>query len=76
MVDLTHMIKAKVSILVKITPNSGYSIIRRYGNLMRRSLIVATIYALLTTIMTWPILGRLSREIPGSDGDAWVHLWT
>jgi hypothetical protein len=26
--------------------------------------------------MTWPVIARLGTHIPGSEGDAWVHLWT
>ena len=45
-------------------------------SVFRRTLVVATIYAALAVLMTWPIMGRLGQQIPGSDGDAWVHLWT
>ena len=30
----------------------------------------------LTISLTWPIAGQLGTHIPGSEGDAWVHLWT
>ncbi len=30
----------------------------------------------LAIILTWPIAGQLGTHIPGSEGDAWVHLWT
>ncbi len=34
------------------------------------------LYFLLAIVMTWPAAGRLGTHIPGSEGDAWVHLWT
>ena len=40
------------------------------------NILVLIAYALLTLIMTWPVIGRLGTHIPGSEGDAWEHLWT
>ncbi|MGD8806043.1 MAG: hypothetical protein PVH65_09340 [Chloroflexota bacterium] len=37
--------------------------------------LVFAAYAALTIVMTWPIAGRLGVAIPGSAGDAWVHLF-
>lgn len=34
-------------------------------------------YALLSLIMTWPLVAQLGRQIPaGAGGDVWVHEWT
>lgn len=37
---------------------------------------VALAYCVLVVLATWPIAGSLTTAIPGSEGDAWVHLWT
>lgn len=42
----------------------------------RSSLIIFTIYALLTILLTWPTAVQLGSHIPGQLGDAYVHLWT
>jgi len=42
----------------------------------QRTVLVVLIYAALAIVMTWPIADQLGSAIPGSDGDAWVHLWT
>jgi hypothetical protein len=38
--------------------------------------LVLLLLAVLTILMTWPIAGRLGSQVPGRDGDVWVHLWT
>ncbi len=42
----------------------------------RHSWLVFGLYAVLAVGMTWPVAARLGSHIPGSEGDAWVHLWT
>lgn len=38
---------------------------------------VALLYALLSLVMTWPLIGQLGAQIPaGAGGDVWVHEWT
>lgn len=44
----------------------------RYG----RTLLVFLSFALLTIVMTWPAVGQLGKQIPGTIGDSYVHLWT
>ena len=42
-----------------------------------RYLVLAFVaYVLLVPLMTWPLIGQLGHNIPGSLGDAWMHLWT
>ncbi len=38
--------------------------------------LVVVVLILLTVVMIWPVAAQLGRQIPGSDGDAYVHLWT
>ena len=38
--------------------------------------LVLLLLTVLTILMTWPIAGRLGSQVPGRDGDVWVHLWT
>ena len=33
-------------------------------------------YALLTAVMTWPVVGRLATHVPGGTVDLWTHRWT
>ena len=33
-------------------------------------------YLLLTLLMTWPLVTRLSTEIAGAGTDVWIHQWT
>ncbi|MCA9994459.1 MAG: hypothetical protein KDE56_01855 [Anaerolineales bacterium] len=42
----------------------------------RHAWLVFGLYAVLAVGMTWPVAARLGSHIPGSEGDAWVHLWT
>lgn len=42
----------------------------------RHSIWVFGLYVVLAVGMTWPVAARLGSHIPGSEGDAWVHLWT
>ncbi|MEM7116082.1 MAG: hypothetical protein AAF614_26815 [Chloroflexota bacterium] len=39
-------------------------------------LIILVILILATIVMTWPLAATLGTQIPGSEGDAWEHLWT
>ena len=39
-------------------------------------LLAVLLYALFAAWLTWPALGSLGTAVPGSDGDAFVHLWT
>ena len=43
---------------------------------LKTYLLVLAAYMGLTFVLTWPVAGQLGTHIPGSDGDAWVHLWT
>jgi hypothetical protein len=49
---------------------------KRWLRPWRQPALILLAYAALTVLMTWPIAGRLGTHIPGSEGDAWVHLWT
>ncbi|MCA9964522.1 MAG: hypothetical protein KC423_09770 [Anaerolineales bacterium] len=42
----------------------------------RHAWLVFGLYVVLAVGMTWPVAARLGSHIPGSEGDAWVHLWT
>jgi hypothetical protein len=33
-------------------------------------------YALLTAVMTWPVVARLNTHVPGGNVDLWTHRWT
>jgi hypothetical protein len=39
------------------------------------SWLALLVIVVATIIMTWPIAGQLGTHIPGSEGDAWEHLW-
>lgn len=58
-----------------ITPVAGRRETHKF-TLRQQHLIVFLIYALLTLLMTWPVVGQLGSFIPGKIGDAYVHLWT
>ncbi len=38
--------------------------------------LVLLAYALLSIVMTWPLLPRLSTHVPGGTNDLWTHRWT
>lgn len=44
--------------------------------LRRQTGLVILTYALLTIIITWPVINNLGSAVPGKIGDAYVHLWT
>jgi len=41
-----------------------------------KTIVFLLLLMVLTVLMTWPIAGRIGTHIPGSEGDAWEHLWT
>lgn len=56
-------------------PLSGKRVAHKL-TLRQQHLVVFLTYALLTAVMTWPVVGQLGTYIPGRIGDAYVHLWT
>jgi hypothetical protein len=38
-------------------------------------LCVFVVYALLTLVMTWPVVARLNTHLIGTGDDMWVHYW-
>src|SRR4051812_30450693 len=48
--------------------------------LWTRPSTIAALYAIITTVMTWPLIGVSTRQVAGDTGDTlfncWVLLWT
>ena len=47
--------------------NRWVSFLNRFGPIL--------FYSLLVTVFTWPLLNQLGSHIPGTESDAFVHLW-
>jgi hypothetical protein len=41
-----------------------------------RFALVVAIYTVLIAVQSWSVVTNLGTHIPGSEGDAWVNLWT
>jgi len=50
--------------------------LKRLPGSRRQAALALLLLAILTILMTWPLAGRLGSQVPGRDGDVWVHLWT
>lgn len=53
------------------TPRSSF-----FAPPARRLFLTLLAYTMLTAAMLWPVLAAWGTAIPGSEGDAWNHLWT
>ena len=45
------------------------------GTRLRHTLLAAAAYAFLTTVVTWPIAGRLTHAVPADLGDSLLNMW-
>ena len=41
----------------------------------RLSAIVAITYAVITLVMTWPLLPGIASDVPGDLGDSLLNMW-